>query len=221
MGGRWSYSCWFVECCFQDVFNIACSILVQLASRFFSICLVSVCVVYLYSSMSTITTWKKLHFVLSERSDFQITDSLSIAVYAFASHVLVSFSVDEMLLLRKVNLSTNFRQQPSSVDIWSICALIKVVIYIYIYKLDGFRSRLRASCDTMSCIYAHTCIHTCVCAPISVCVCVCVYIYIYIYGCVRPRTHAPTCTHTHTHTYTHIYMWRDELDSAWVSNFKC
>ena len=29
------------------------------------------------------------------------------------------------------------------------------------------------------------------------------------------------CAHTHLHAYTHIYMWQDELDSVWVSNFKC
>ena len=28
MGGRWAYSCCFVGCCLQDLFNIACSILV-------------------------------------------------------------------------------------------------------------------------------------------------------------------------------------------------
>ena len=49
-------------------------------------------------------------------------------------------------------------------------------------------------CDTMSWIYAHTFIRTCVCVPIHVCVCV--YIYIYIY------------THAHPHTYTHIYVTR-------------
>ena len=60
----------------------------------------------------------------------------------------------------------------------------------------------------MSWIYAHTCIHTYVCAAIHVCV----YIYMYIYIYIRPRT--CVCAHTH------IYMWQDELDSAWVSNFK-
>ena len=33
MGGRWPYSCCFVECCFQDLFKIALSILVYVASR--------------------------------------------------------------------------------------------------------------------------------------------------------------------------------------------
>ena len=39
-GGKWPYSCCFVGCCLQDFFNIACSILVQLPSSFFSIHLV-------------------------------------------------------------------------------------------------------------------------------------------------------------------------------------
>ena len=30
-------------------------------------------------------------------------------------------------------------------------------------------------------------------------------------------THVCVCIYI----YTHIYMWQDELDSAWVSNFKC
>ena len=42
-------------------------------------------------------------------------DSLSIAVYAFVSRVSMSFSVDETVLPREVNLSTSFREAPSSV----------------------------------------------------------------------------------------------------------
>ena len=44
-------------------------------------------------------------------------DSLSIAVHPFVSRVSMSFSVDETLFPRKVNLSTNFREVPSSVEI--------------------------------------------------------------------------------------------------------
>ena len=40
-GGRFPYSCFSVGCCFQDLFNIARSILVQFLSSFFSIRLVS------------------------------------------------------------------------------------------------------------------------------------------------------------------------------------
>ena len=59
MGGRWSYSCCFVGCCLQDLFNIACSILVQLPSIFFSIRLLSVHVLHPYSSIDTTALWKK------------------------------------------------------------------------------------------------------------------------------------------------------------------
>ena len=42
--------------------------------------------------------WKKLRFILLVRSDFHMTNSLVIAVHAFASRVLMSVSVDECLL---------------------------------------------------------------------------------------------------------------------------
>ena len=63
MGGRWPYSCCFVGCCLQDLVNIARSILVYLLSSFFSIRLVSVCVVHRYSSIDTTVAWKKLCFM--------------------------------------------------------------------------------------------------------------------------------------------------------------
>ena len=43
-------------------------------------------------------------------------DSLSIAVHVFVSRVSMSFSVDETLFPRKVNLSTSFRELLSSVE---------------------------------------------------------------------------------------------------------
>ena len=60
--------------------------------------------------------WKKLRFILSVRSDLYITDSLSIAVHAYASNVLMSVSIDEILLPRWLNLSTSFREVPLSVE---------------------------------------------------------------------------------------------------------
>ncbi len=98
MGGKRPYGYCFVGCCLQDLFKIARSILVWLPSSFFSIHLVSVYVVHLYSSIDTTAAWKKLHFILSVRSDFHMTDSFSIAVHAFASRVLMSVSVDDTLL---------------------------------------------------------------------------------------------------------------------------
>ena len=77
MGGRWPYSCYFVECYLQDLFNIARSILVFLLSSFFSIRLVSVHVVHPDSSIDTTAAWKKLRLILSVRSDFHMTGSLS------------------------------------------------------------------------------------------------------------------------------------------------
>ena len=69
-----------------------------------------------YSSIDTTAAWKKLRFILSVRSDFHVIDSLLIAVDAFVSHESMSFSVDETLLPRSVNLSTSFREVPSSVE---------------------------------------------------------------------------------------------------------
>ena len=60
---------------------------------------------------------KKLRFILSVRSDFHMTDSLSIAVHAFVTHVWMSISVDETLLPRLVNLSTSFRELPFCAEI--------------------------------------------------------------------------------------------------------
>ena len=100
IGGRWPYSCCFVGCCFQDLFNIACSILVRLPSSFLSICFVGIHVVHPYSSIDTIPAWKKLRFILSVRSAFHMTESLLITVHAFASRVSMSVSFDETLLPR-------------------------------------------------------------------------------------------------------------------------
>ena len=116
MRGRWPYSCCFVGYCFQDLFNIAHSILVQLSSRFFSIRLVSVHVVHPYSRIDMTIVWKKLRFIILGKSDFHMIDNKLIVVYAFASCILMSFSVDEMLLLRYVNFSTHFREPPFSVE---------------------------------------------------------------------------------------------------------
>ena len=77
MIGRWPYSCCFVGCYLQYVFNIARSIFVLLPSSFFSICLVNVHVVHPYSSIDTITSWKKLRFILSVMSDFHMTEWLN------------------------------------------------------------------------------------------------------------------------------------------------
>ena len=99
------------------LFNIACSILVQLLSSFFSVHLVSVYVVHLYTKIDTTAAWKRLHFILSDKSDFHMIDNLLRAVHAFGRCKLMSFSVEETLLSRYVNLSPNFREPPFRVEI--------------------------------------------------------------------------------------------------------
>ena len=69
-----------------------------------------------YSSIDTTAAWKKLRFILSVKPDFHMTDTLLIAVHAFISRVSMSFSVDEILLPKLVNLSTSFRELPPSVE---------------------------------------------------------------------------------------------------------
>ena len=70
MDGRWPYSCCFVKYCFEDLFNIARSILMLLLSSFFffSIRLVSVHVMHPYGCTNTTAAWKKLRFTLSDKS---------------------------------------------------------------------------------------------------------------------------------------------------------
>ena len=75
MGSRWPYICYFVGCFLLDLFSIADHILVQLPSSFFSIRLVRVHVVHLYSNIDTTATWKKLRFILPVRSDFHVNFS--------------------------------------------------------------------------------------------------------------------------------------------------
>ena len=58
---------------------------------------VTVHVVHLYISIDTTTAGKKSRFILSDRSDFCMSDSLLIAVNAFSSYTLVSLLVDETL----------------------------------------------------------------------------------------------------------------------------
>ena len=94
MGGKWLYSCCFVRCCFLDFFSIARSILVQFPSS-----LVCIHVVHPQSRIDTTTAWKKI-----------------IAVIAFARLILMSFSLDGMLLLMCMNVSTDFREPPFRVE---------------------------------------------------------------------------------------------------------
>ena len=72
----------------------------------------SIQVVHPYNSIDTATALKKSHFILSEIRFFHMMDNLSIAVHAFTVHMLTSFTVDEILLPKQLNWSTNFRGLP-------------------------------------------------------------------------------------------------------------
>ena len=112
MGGKWLYSCCFMGCYFLDLFNIARSILVQFSPSFFYKRFASVHVVHPFSSIYTNASWKKSHFISSDRPDLHMIDSLTIAVHAFARNILTSLSTDETWLPRDVNLSSNFWGPP-------------------------------------------------------------------------------------------------------------
>ena len=56
-------------------------------SSFFSIHLIGVHVEHAYNSIDATAAWKKMRFILSVRSDLHMTDSLLVAVDAFASRV--------------------------------------------------------------------------------------------------------------------------------------
>ena len=108
--GQCPFSCCFVGCCFQDLSDLARSILVHFPSSFFSVRFFSVHVVHPYSRIGTTVTWKKLCFILSDRCDFHMIDNLSKAVPVFTRRILIPFSVDETLLPMYVYLSTYFRE---------------------------------------------------------------------------------------------------------------
>ena len=95
------------------------SLLLQHCPAYF-ICLIwivlEICQCPCLCSIDITVAWKKFRFILSDRSDFYTIDSLSIAVYAFARRIVMSLSVDETLLLRYGNLSTNFRELPFRVE---------------------------------------------------------------------------------------------------------
>ena len=62
-----------------------------------------------YNCTDTATTWKKSCFISSERLDFLMVDNLSIADHAFPMRLSTSLSVDVILLLGYVKLSTDFK----------------------------------------------------------------------------------------------------------------
>ena len=136
MGSKWLYSCCFMDFSFQDLFNIARSIFVQLPSSFIS----KRFVVHTYSSIITTATWKKLCFNLSDGSDAHIINSLSITAQAFARFILISLSVDERLLPRYMNSSTNFWEPSLRVEMTPFFLLKHIYSIFFAFKRRPMRS---------------------------------------------------------------------------------
>ena len=76
----------------------------------------SIHMVHPYSSIDAVTAWKKLYFIFMDISNFHLIDNLPITVCIFTKHILISLSVDEILLPRYANLSTNFKGLPLRVE---------------------------------------------------------------------------------------------------------
>ena len=110
MGGKWLYNCCFCR--------VLLSVVVQNSmqhshSFYLAAFSSSVSLESMLCSHTVVLTRLQLErislFILSKRSDFHMVDNLSIVVYALPIHMLTSLSVDEILLPRYMNCSTNFR----------------------------------------------------------------------------------------------------------------
>ena len=80
-------------------------------SNFFSKQFIRVQGVQLYNSTDMATTWKN-SCLFYQQSDFHMAVNLSIVVDALPMQMVTLFSVDEILLPRYMNWSTNFRVWP-------------------------------------------------------------------------------------------------------------
>ena len=95
---------------------------------------VTVYVVHSYSCVDIATAWKKIFFILSDRSDFYMINNHPIASHALSGRMLTSLSVDEMLLTMYMNCSTNFSDLPRTVEMAAFCLklIYSVLFCIYI-----------------------------------------------------------------------------------------
>ena len=93
MWGKWSFNCYFVRCCFQNLFKIECN-----HNSLWS-CHLAFSPSALLKSSSTEKTKhrRNFHFILSKRWDFRTVDNLSIAVHILPMPILTPLSVQEKL----------------------------------------------------------------------------------------------------------------------------
>ena len=140
---------------------------------------------YPYISIDTTAAWKKLRFILSVRTNFHMTDSLSIAVQALASRILMSVSVDETMLPRQVNLPTSFRELPFTVEmspVWlkHIFRLVRIDIE------DNACSDLFHTIKLSFGLYGSICQKRCIIGVVSVGNCFAGYLLLLVFVSLRP-----------------------------------
>ena len=102
-------------------------------SSFFFKCFIKIQVVQPYNStdIATATAWKNSHFILSERLYMVINQS--IAVHGISMLQLTLLSVDEILLLRYMNWSTDFRGLSFNKEMPSSCLKHMNSFFIWAY----------------------------------------------------------------------------------------
>ena len=83
------------------------------------------------------TAMAKKNSVLLKRSDFHMVDNLLITFHAVAMRMLISLSVDKILLPMYVNLSTSFKGPPFEIEIAPCLKRLNLFICAYV-EADAF-----------------------------------------------------------------------------------
>ena len=155
MEGKWPYHCCFMGCCFQDLFRIACSILVQFLSSFFSIHFVGINVMHPYRRIDMTTVWKKycvLFYQIGLTSIWLITDQQKskLSLVAYSCHFQ--------------SMSSSFRESPFCVEI----PLFRLKHFVYIHM------EVNAICCLLQAIQQGFSLGRCICQKHHVICVVCV-----------------------------------------------
>ena len=95
----------------------------------FSLSLMSISLWCIYRVVLTQSLLGSNHIFLSDRSDFHMIDSPSLAVCTFTRYILVLLFVDEMILPSYVILSTHFSGLPFTVEIKNMYSILFVFMW--------------------------------------------------------------------------------------------
>ena len=133
MGGKWPYSCNFVECF---------CILVKFLSCCFFKRFVRVEVVPPFNNTDTDMVRKKSRFILSKSWKFHMLVNLPLAVNALSMSTLTLLSVDEILQPKYLNWSTNF--------IVELTSFLLKLCFIWIYVETNASCCLLQVCSRIS-----------------------------------------------------------------------